>query len=60
MEIKPLKLGLYQPWTADMDEGWTRWIFDTWEFPYTVIHNEDIRNGGLRKKFDVITLKKLR
>jgi hypothetical protein len=56
MELKPLKLGLYQPWTADMDEGWTRWIFDTWEFPYTVLHNEDIRNGGLRKKFDVITL----
>jgi hypothetical protein len=56
MELKPLKLGLYQPWTADMDEGWTRWIFDTWEFPYTVIHNEDIRNGQLRKSFDVITL----
>ena len=56
MELKPLKLGLYQPWTADMDEGWTRWIFDTWEFPYTVIHNEDIRNGRLRKAYDVITL----
>jgi len=56
MELKPLKLGLYQPWTADMDEGWTRWIFDTWEFPYTVIHNEDIRNGRLRKAYDVINL----
>jgi len=56
MELKPLKLGLYQPWTADMDEGWTRWIFDTWQFPYTVIHNEDIRNGRLRKSYDVIAL----
>lgn len=56
MELKPLKLGLYQPWTADMDEGWTRWIFDTWKFPYTVIHNEDIRNGRLRKAYDVIVL----
>jgi hypothetical protein len=42
-----------------MDEGWTRWIFDTWEFPYTVIHNEDIRKGHLREKYDVITLTSL-
>ena len=56
MKLKPLKLGLYQPWTADMDEGWTRWIFDTWEFPYTTIHNEDIRTGHLRENYDVITL----
>jgi hypothetical protein len=60
LKLKPLKLGLYQPWTADMDEGWTRWIFDTWEFPYTTIHNEDIRNGGLKEKFDVILLASLR
>jgi len=56
MKLKPLKLGLYQPWTADLDEGWTRWIFDTWEFPYTSIHNEDIRNGRLKEKYDVIVL----
>ena len=56
MKLKPLKLGLYQPWTADMDEGWTRWIFDTWEFPYTAIHNDDMRNGHLRENYDVIIL----
>jgi len=56
MKLKPLRLGLYQPWTADLDEGWTRWIFDTWEFPYTSIHNEDVRNGRLRERFDVIVL----
>jgi hypothetical protein len=56
MNLKPLKLGLYQPWTADMDEGWTRWIFDTWEFPYTTIHDAEIRNGGLKQKYDVIIL----
>ena len=59
MKLKPLKLGLYQPWTADIDEGWTRWIFDTWEFPYATIHNEDIRAGHLREKYDVIVLTSL-
>ena len=59
MKLKPLKLGLYQPWTADIDEGQTRWIFDTWEFPYTTIHNQDIRNGHLKEKHDVIILTSL-
>jgi len=56
MELKPLRLGLYQPWTASMDEGWNRWIFDTWEFPYTTIHDAEIRNGGLKENYDVILL----
>ena len=56
LKLKPLKLGLYQPWTANMDEGWIRWIFDNWEFPYTTIHNDDIRNGNLRENYDVIIL----
>jgi hypothetical protein len=56
MKLKPLKLGLYQPWTASMDEGWCRWIFDTWEFPYKTIHNSEMRNGKLKRKYDVILL----
>jgi hypothetical protein len=54
--LKPLKLGLYKPWVANMDEGWTRWIFDQWEFPYTTLHDEEIRNGKLRQEYDVIVL----
>lgn len=56
MELKPLRMGLYQPWTASMDEGWNRWIFDTWEFPYTTIHDAEIRNGNLKANYDVILL----
>jgi hypothetical protein len=56
MRLQPLKLGMYQPWTANMDEGWTRWIFDTWEFPYSTLFNRDIREGALKQKYDVIVL----
>lgn len=56
MQLKPLKLGLYKPWVANMDEGWTRWIFDNWKFPYTTVHDAEIRNGNLRQKYDVIVL----
>ena len=55
-QLKSLKLGLYKPWVANMDEGWTRWIFENWEFPYTTVHDEEIRNGHLERKYDVIVL----
>ena len=56
LELKPLKMGLYQPWRGDADEGWTRWIFDTWEFPYRTLHNKDLKDGKLKEKYDVIVL----
>jgi hypothetical protein len=50
------RMGLYQSWTANMDEGWTRWIFDHYEFPYKTLHNADIQAGNLRANFDVIVI----
>jgi hypothetical protein len=52
--LAPPRVALYQPWTGLMDEGWTRWLLEQYEFPFTTIHNEDIRSGGLRAKFDVV------
>src|SRR5206468_5561101 len=28
------RVGLYRSYDASMDEGWTRWVFDTWKVPY--------------------------
>ena len=56
LTLRPLKLGLFQPWIANMSEGWTRWIFDTWEFPYTTLHNADLQNTNLKSDYDVIIL----
>jgi hypothetical protein len=54
--LKLLKLGLYQPWMANSSEGWTRWIFDNWGFPYTTLHNSDFQNINLKSEYDVIVL----
>jgi len=54
--LKPLKLGLYQPWTANMDEGWTRWLLEQFEFPYKNIHNAEMRTGNLKDRYDVIII----
>ncbi|MGH9559000.1 MAG: M14 family zinc carboxypeptidase [Bryobacteraceae bacterium] len=50
------RIGLYQPWTADIDEGWTRWVLERYEFPYTTLHNHEIQAGNLRARFDAIIL----
>jgi hypothetical protein len=51
-----VKVGLYQPWVPSMDEGWTRWIFDQYGIPYDTLHNADVRQGGLGRRFTTILL----
>jgi hypothetical protein len=51
------RVAMYQPWTGgNMDEGWTRWVLEQYEFNLTSIHNADIRAGKLRQKFDAIII----
>ncbi|HMB81031.1 MAG TPA: hypothetical protein VKI43_13230, partial [Vicinamibacterales bacterium] len=51
------RVAMYQPWTGgNMDEGWTRWVLEQYEFNLTSIHNADIRAGKLRQKFDTIII----
>src|SRR3990172_318863 len=37
--LRAPRVGLYQPWTASMDEGWTRWLLEQFEFSYATLHN---------------------
>lgn len=57
---KGVRVALYKSWTGSMDEGWTRWLFDTFNTPYASLRDEDVRAGGLRAKFDVIVLPSMR
>jgi hypothetical protein len=54
--LKTPRVGMYQSWTGNMDEGWTRWVLEHYEFPYTSLHNADVQAGKLREKFDAIIL----
>lgn len=57
--VRKPRVGLYQPWTASMDEGWTRYVLDQSEYDYTTLHNAGIRAGKLRERFDCIILPSL-
>jgi hypothetical protein len=52
----PPRVALYEPWTANINTGWTEWVLDAHQVSYTKLHNEDIRKGSLRERFDVIIL----
>ena len=55
--LRTPRVALYAPWTSDnIDEGWTRWVLEQYEFPFTTVRNADIRAGGLRRRFDAIIL----
>ncbi|MBS1820177.1 MAG: hypothetical protein JSU08_19780 [Acidobacteria bacterium] len=55
--VRMPRVAIYQPWTGgNIDEGWTRWVLEQYEFPYTSVHNADLRSGGLRRRFDAIIL----
>jgi zinc carboxypeptidase len=56
VRVKAPRVGLYSAWGGNMDEGWTRWVLEQYEFPFTTIRDKDIRAGSLRAKFDVILL----
>ncbi|HKR21090.1 MAG TPA: hypothetical protein VJS17_00795, partial [Pyrinomonadaceae bacterium] len=53
---QPVRVGIYRPWSSNMDEGWTRFIFDTFNVPYSTVRDADIRKGELNSKFDVLIL----
>jgi hypothetical protein len=48
------RIGLYRPWTANMDEGWTRWVLEQFTIPFETLTDSAIRAGGLRDRMDAI------
>lgn len=54
--LKKARIGLYRPWNASIDEGWTRWILENYHYGAKSLYNADIRSAGLRERYDVIVL----
>jgi hypothetical protein len=55
-ELKPPRVGMYRSYQASMDEGWTRWILDHFEFDHTFILNKDFKDNQFDVKYDVVII----
>ena len=54
LKLKPLRIGLADVYGGSMPSGWTRYIFEQFEFPYEVVFPKTMDEGSLASRFDVI------
>jgi hypothetical protein len=54
--VRAPRVALYHAWGGNMDEGWTRWLLEQFEFPFQSLHDTELKAGNLRAKYDVILL----
>src|SRR5205085_4843876 len=52
--IKPVRIGVWDRFGGSMPAGWTRWVLERFEFPFTVVYPPHLDRGGLRESFDVL------
>ncbi len=51
------RIGMYKRYYGgNMDEGWTRWLLERFDFPFDSIRDDRMRAGDLNADYDVIIL----
>jgi hypothetical protein len=53
-KLKPFKVGLYRNWGPNMEEGWTRYVFDQFKVDYETLHPKDFEKKDVLKKYDIL------
>ena len=54
------RIGLLRPFMPSMDEGWTRWLLERWEFSFETVDDAQVRAGDLASRFDVLVVPSIR
>jgi hypothetical protein len=55
--VRPLRaprIGLWDQYGGSMESGWTRWILEQFEFPFTRVYAPELDAGNLNAKYDVL------
>lgn len=50
------RVGVYDTWSGSMDEGWLRFVLDSFSVPYITVTNEMLRAGHLSDFLDILVL----
>ena len=48
------RIALVEPWFRNMDAGWTRFVLDSYNIPFTVVHPGEFENRDFTKDYDVV------
>lgn len=54
IKVSPMRIALWDTYGGSMPSGWVRWLMEQYHFPVDVIYPQQINEGNLRKKYDVL------
>ncbi len=54
LELKPVRVGLWDHYGGSIESGWTRFIFEKFSVPFKVVYPKQFQSNDLRKDFDVL------
>ncbi len=54
LKMRRVRIGLWDRYGGSMPSGWTRWLFEQFEFPFEVVYPQRLNAGRLSGDFDVL------
>ena len=54
VRLRAPRVGLWDTYGGSMTSGWTRWILEQFEFPFTRVFAPALDNGALNASYDVL------
>ena len=52
--LKVQRIGVWDQYGGSMPSGWTRWILEQFEFPFSRVFAQELDDGNLSAKYDVL------
>ena len=59
-EVEVPRVAVFHTWNSTQDDGWVRFAFDELKIPYAYIDKDDLKEGNLADRYDVILLSNAR
>ena len=54
LELRPVRIGLWDHYGGSMPSGWLRWILEEFEFPFEQVFPKTLDAGNLAAAYDVL------
>jgi len=54
LRLRPRRIGLWDRTGGSVPSGWTRYVLEKFEFPFTMVYGSTIDAGDLAQRFDVL------
>ena len=52
--LRQARVGVYDQYGGNIPSGWTKWLFEQFEFPYEIVYPQTLDAGNLNAKYDVL------